>query len=74
MHACMHACDAQVWGLALFLLHEYYKEVAGRGSKWGPYLRTLRVRSLSTITVQALADTRAVELMKDWSKDIYEMR
>jgi hypothetical protein len=32
------------------------------------------VRSLSTPTVQALADTRAVEMMKQWSKDVYDMR
>ena len=44
----------EVWGLSLFVLHEYFKEVAGGGSKWGPYLRTLRMRALSTPTVQAL--------------------
>lgn len=38
----------EVWGLAIFLLHEYFKETAGGGSKWGPYIRTLRVRFLST--------------------------
>lgn len=59
----------EVWGLALFLLHEYFKETAGSGSKWGPYLRTLRMRSLSTPTVQALQGTRALELLKKWLKD-----
>ena len=48
--------------------------MAGRGSKWGPYLRTLRMRSLSTPTVHALADTRAVELIKEWNKDVYDLR
>ena len=78
MSMCLCICICvylmQVWGLSLFLLHEYYKEMAGRGSKWGPYLRTLRVRSLSTPTVHALADTRAIELMKAWAKDIYDLR
>jgi hypothetical protein len=59
----------EVWGLALFVLHEYYKEVAGSGSKWGPYLLTLRMRSLSTPTVQALQGTRALELLKTWLKN-----
>ena len=38
----------------MFLLHEWYKETAGSGSKWGPYLRTLRMRSLSTSSLQVL--------------------
>lgn len=57
------------WGLALFVLHEYFKEVSGPGSKWGPYLRTLRMRHLSSPTVKALQGTRAIELMKKWLKD-----
>lgn len=38
----------EVWGLSIFLLHEYYKEINGKGSKWGPFIRTLRMRVLSS--------------------------
>ncbi len=64
----------EAWGLVFFILHEYYKEVAGKGSKWGPYLRTLRMRSLSTPTIQSLEGTRAIELMKEWMKDTDDLR
>ena len=63
----------ETWGLAFFVLHEYFKEVNGKGSKWGPYLRTLRMRSLSTPTIQGLEGTRAVELMKKWVKESDDM-
>lgn len=42
----------EVWALSIFVLHEWYKETAGKGSKWGPYLRLLRMRSLSTPVFQ----------------------
>ena len=58
----------EVWGLAIFLLHEYYKEMSGNGSKWGPFLRTLRMRFLSTEVVQALRGTVASSLSNDWIK------
>lgn len=64
----------EVWALAIFLLHEWYKEFAGSGSKWGPYLRTLRMRSLTTNTMQALAHTRAIELTKQWFKSSSDLR
>jgi len=64
----------EAWGLTIFVLHEWYKETAGRGSKWGPYLRTLRMRSLSTPTVQGLEGTRAIELMKQWMKSSDDLR
>lgn len=57
-----------VWGLALFLLHEYYKEMHGDGSKWGPFIRTLRMRVLSTDALHALQGTLADELSKQWMK------
>lgn len=38
----------EILGMAIFVLHEYYKEMNGKGSKWGPYLRTLGVRFLGT--------------------------
>jgi hypothetical protein len=41
-----------IWGLSLFLLHEYYKEMNGNGSKWGPFIRTLRMRVLTTDVLQ----------------------
>ena len=58
----------EVWGLAIFLLHEYYKEVNGGGSKWGPFLRTLRMRYLSTSVMQALRGTVASALSREWIK------
>ena len=64
----------EAWGLAIFVLHEYYKETAGKGSKWGPYLRTLRMRSLSTPTIQGLEGTRAVEVLKQWVKSSDDLR
>ena len=42
----------EVWGLALFLLHEYYKDVSGLKSKWAPFIRTLRMRLLTVDTLQ----------------------
>lgn len=58
----------EVWGLAVFLLHEYYKEMYGDGSKWGPYIRSLRVRFLTTEALQALKGTTAAELSSYWLK------
>ena len=58
----------EVWGLAIFVLHEYFKEMNGKGSKWGPYLRTLRIRFLSTAVMQDLRSTLATELSQEWSK------
>ena len=59
----------EVWGLSIFLLHEYFKEVAGTGSKWGPYLRTLRVRFLTTPALRSLEGTSAAEVSRRWLKD-----
>lgn len=47
----------EVWGMSIFLLHEYYKEFNGKGSKWGPFLRTLRMRSLTTDVLKELKGT-----------------
>jgi len=58
----------EIWGLAIFLLHEYYKEVSGVGSKWGPFIKTLRMRQLTTEAIQALKGTIAGELFKKWHK------
>jgi len=58
------------WGLAIFLLHEYYKEVNGDGSKWGPFLRTLRIRSISTETISELKGSKAEQLLREWTKRI----
>ena len=39
----------EIWGMAIFLLHEYYKDITKDvGSKFGPYIRTLRMRALTT--------------------------
>lgn len=58
----------ELWGLAIFLLHEYYKEMTGVGSKWGPFIRTLHMRMLSTEALQGLAGTTAAQLAKQWIK------
>jgi hypothetical protein len=56
----------EIWGLTIFLLHEWFKEFTkgGGGSKWGPFIRTLSMRSLTTPVVQAIQGTSAVEIMK----------
>eukprot|EP00595_Chromulina_sp_UTEXLB2642_P000277 CAMPEP_0196761660 /NCGR_PEP_ID=MMETSP1095-20130614/966_1 /TAXON_ID=96789 ORGANISM="Chromulina nebulosa, Strain UTEXLB2642" /NCGR_SAMPLE_ID=MMETSP1095 /ASSEMBLY_ACC=CAM_ASM_000446 /LENGTH=701 /DNA_ID=CAMNT_0042111507 /DNA_START=99 /DNA_END=2201 /DNA_ORIENTATION=+ len=58
----------EVWGLALFLLHEYYKEVNGDGSKWGPFIKTLRMRQLTTDALHEIQGTIAAELTRQWMK------
>jgi hypothetical protein len=57
---------SEVWGLAVFLLHEHAKETApgGPGSKWGPFLRSLTAKILSTEVVRALQGSTAVTLWK----------
>lgn len=64
----------EVWALSVFLLHEWYKETAGKGSKWGPYIRLLRMRALSTPVLQSLQSTKAVELSKQWFKSANDLR
>ncbi len=58
----------ELWGMVIFVLHEYYKEVAGNGSKWGPFLRSLRMRYLSTPVLQSLKGTIAANLYNQWLK------
>ena len=58
----------EAWAMSIFLLHEYFKEVHGNGSKWGPFLRVLRMRTLTTDAVQELRGTKALQLMKQWLK------
>lgn len=58
----------ELWGMTIFLLHEYYKEMAGKGSKWGPFIRTLRMRFLSTPVLQSLQGTTAAHLSNKWLK------
>lgn len=60
----------ELWGLVIFVLHEYYKEMnTSKGSKWGPYLRSLRMRYLATPIVKELKGTIAAHLHKRWLKD-----
>jgi hypothetical protein len=59
----------ELWGMVIFLLHEYYKETAGNGSKWGPFIRTLRMRSLTTPVIQSLKGTIAHKMYNKWIKD-----
>lgn len=58
----------ELWGMAIFLLHEYYKEVAGKGSKWGPFIRTLRMRFLTTSVLQSIKGTIAGHMSAKWTK------
>jgi hypothetical protein len=58
----------EMWGMTIFVLHEYYKEIAGDGSKWGPFLRTLRMRFLTTSVLQALKGTIAQKSQNQWLK------
>lgn len=58
----------EIWGLAIFLLHEYYKEDSGIGSKWGPFIKTLRMRALTVDALHAIKGTVAGELSKQWQK------
>ena len=48
--------------LAIFLLHEWLKEHMGEGSKWGPYLRTLRSPAMGRAALRAMAGTYASEV------------
>lgn len=62
----------EIWGLTIFLLHEWFKENAstsGKGSKWGPLINSLRMRSLTTPVVTALEGTTSVEIMRKFLKD-----
>lgn len=56
------------WGMVMFLLHEYYKETAGNGSKWGPFIRTLRMRYLSTKVLHSIRGTIAAHENNEWRK------
>ena len=56
-------------GLAVFLLHEWLKEHMGEGSKWGPYLRTLRSPALGRATLRAMAGTYAAEVHAEYRAD-----
>lgn len=58
----------ELWGMALFLLHEYFKETAGNGSKWGPFIRTLRMRFLTTPVIREMKGTIAGHLQAKWTK------
>jgi hypothetical protein len=56
----------EYWGMTIFLLHEYYKEMNGGGSKWGPFLRTLRMRFLTTEVINSIKGTLSSSLLKQW--------
>lgn len=46
----------------------HYFVLAGTGSKWGPFIRTLRMRFLSTAVLQELDGTIAAHLSNKWLK------
>ena len=58
----------ELWGMTIFLLHEYYKETAGKGSKWGPFILSLRMRFLSTEVLSAIKGTNAAAMSTKWLK------
>eukprot|EP01039_Chlorochromonas_danica_P003198 gene3198-3501_t len=58
----------EVLGMVIFVLHEYYKEIAAGGSKWGPFLRTLRMRYLATSVLHELRGTMVVTKYNHWMK------
>ena len=43
-------------------------EMIGIGSKWGPYIRSLRMRILSTDMLHELKGTMAGKMMTKWLK------
>ena len=55
--------------LAIFLLHEWLKEHMGEGSKWGPYLRTLRSPAMGRAALRAMAGTYASEVHAEYRAD-----
>ncbi len=61
------------WGLVLFLLHEYFKEFNGDGSRWGPFIRTLNMRMLTTKVQRELTNTQAIPIHKKWLKEASEL-
>jgi hypothetical protein len=59
----------EAWGLAIFLLHEYYKDRTGKGSKWGPLIRTLNAHMLSGEVIGELRGTRAALVISEWMEE-----
>jgi hypothetical protein len=57
------------WGLALFLLHEWFKERHSGGSKWGPFLRSLAMRQLSTPVLRELMGSQVPSINVDIIRD-----
>ena len=68
-----HSC-LQRWGLAMMLLHEHFKDTTGKGSKWGPFLRTLRVAALTKPIMQEIKGTYASQVYRRWEEDSDELR
>ena len=50
-------------------VHEWLKEHGGEGSRWGPYLRTLRSPALGRATLRAMAGTYASEVHAEYRAD-----
>ena len=64
----LYAADPER-ALAVFLLHEWLKEHGGEGSRWGPYLRTLRSPALGRATLRAMAGTYASEVHAEYRSE-----
>ena len=60
---------SQRWGLAMMLLHEHFKDTTGRGSKWAPFLRTLRVAALTKPVMREIRGTYASQTFMRWEDD-----
>uniref|UniRef100_A0A7S1CJE0 Rubisco LSMT substrate-binding domain-containing protein n=1 Tax=Bicosoecida sp. CB-2014 TaxID=1486930 RepID=A0A7S1CJE0_9STRA len=63
----------QEWGLALLLLHEHFKEINRGGSKWGPFVRTLRARMLTSDVIEVLRASYAGEELRKVEDDATAM-
>lgn len=64
---------SEEWGLAVLLLHEWFKEHRHtdqqRGSRWGPFIRTLRARYLTTKVQRTLLNSRVLSEYREWMNE-----
>jgi hypothetical protein len=61
----------QEWALAALLLQQIYSDASGVGnsSKWGPYIKTMRLRLLGKAVLRELQGTYAAELYRTWDDE-----
>lgn len=58
----------------MMLLHEHFKDSTGKGSKWGPFLRTLRVSALTKPIMNEIKGTYAGEMYRRWEEEAEDLR